>query len=492
MELGELIGGRFCVTGAGRNGGMAETWTAEDTDTGRPVLVKMIRDRLRMSGSRLGATELDEADVFAHRFRREGDLLKQLGGNGVPDLVDRGLHMGCAFIAMEFIEGVALDEWRRGVAVEVAVAACLPLAETLERVHMFGFVHRDVKPHNILLRARDGGVFLIDFGIAYDTHPDATRYTEAGVTPGSTGYRAPELLQGSDPTFDADKYGFGVVLYELFTAHMPFEGGDVQYRQRHERSPRMRTHVPTLPEDLDDLVDRLLERDPKLRPAWKEVQDVLRRHVPRAGTLAPPGLVPDPTVVFRAGEKAPAVRSRRGRGRGRGRGSDDAASRDRAEFLRLVPEVDRMVRTGDADKVDERFEVVLDAARAHWGLVRNPEVTVGMLRWADVLREAKGDCYLAGRRYREVERTLRRHEGPEVRVLMVEAKIGIAECLIAEHGPRKLDEAVALWRAAAHAVVEWDIRSPWLRERLRQVAVNLEECGKGEETLPVMRALDSF
>ncbi|MFC4909902.1 serine/threonine protein kinase [Actinomadura gamaensis] len=478
MEPDEVIGGRFRIEAPYFAGGMARTWRAEDLRTGAPALVKVIHDRLDPHGVGCGPSSPTEADEWRHRFRREGDLLRDHGGQGIPALLGRGVHKGVDYLVMELVEGTPLQDWRKGIPVEAGAAIGMQLAETLERVHAAGIVHRDVKPQNIVLRAVDGAVFLVDFGVAFDTDPDATRYTTEDRTPGTLGYKAPELLDRGETTVKADMYGFGGVLYLLLTGRRHFtatERGAIEYEQLTRTAPRMRSVLPDLPEDLDDLVAGLLERDPSRRPGWQEVKEVLARYLPQRGAPALPGLVPDPTLRFRDAAAGPPAQTENERRTARRRGWSDAE--DCHAFLRAVPDVDRMIRAQEFDRVPPHFERLLVAARRRWGFKR-PEVALGQLRWADALRAGEeGRCIEAGHLYRELERGLRRRPDHDARVLWCEAQLGIAECMLVEEGSGKLAEAGGLWRSVAEEISANGIRSPWLRERLEQVRIDLAERG---------------
>jgi eukaryotic-like serine/threonine-protein kinase len=202
---GELVAGRFRVERPLGHGAMATVDLARDVELDRRVALK----RLAENSAR--------DDDLRTRFVREARLAARLADPHVVRVYDVGEDAGRPFIAMEYVEGETLAEvvGRRGaLPVDEAVGLGIQLCHGLAAVHRAGLVHRDVKPHNLLLRT-DGQLKLGDFGIAFRT--DGTRLTVAGTVLGTAAYLAPEQARGDDVTAAADIYAVGAVLYELLT-----------------------------------------------------------------------------------------------------------------------------------------------------------------------------------------------------------------------------------------------------------------------------------
>ena len=232
-------------------GGMAVVHLAEDTELGRAVAVKVLADHVA------GDPQIRE------RFLREARLAARLSHPNLVGVYDFGQEDGRPFIVMELVPGEPLDRLiaRDGRlsparAVELVLQACAGL----EHAHAAGLVHRDVKPHNLLVRD-DGVVKLADFGIARVR--DLQRLTQTGTVLGTAAYLSPEQARGDDVTPAADVYSLGVVLYELLTGRPPA----LTPLTPGERLAPVREIAPEVPPDLEDVVLRCLSPEPDRRPA---------------------------------------------------------------------------------------------------------------------------------------------------------------------------------------------------------------------------------
>ncbi len=213
--IGELIAGRYELVEAIGRGGMSDVYKARDRVLERFVTLKVLRP------------SLGRESEFVERFRREARAVARLSHPNIVTVIDRGESDGSEFIAFEFIEGEDLKQMldRDGPfeprrAIEIVIAA----ASGLAFVHDKGFVHRDVKPQNILITLR-GEVKLTDFGIARSLE-SASGMTQTGTLLGTSAYLSPEQASGRKATASADIYSLGVVAYELVTAEVPFSGDD--------------------------------------------------------------------------------------------------------------------------------------------------------------------------------------------------------------------------------------------------------------------------
>jgi serine/threonine protein kinase len=273
------VAGRYELRRPLGHGAMAVVDLADDVELGRPVALKRLAENLARDEDRRS------------RFLREARLAARLSHPNVVRVYDVGEDEGRPFIAMEYVEGETLAELvaRRGAlppeeVVSLGVQACRALAAA----HAAGLVHRDVKPHNLLL-GDDGTLKLGDFGIAVGL--EGTRLTEAGTVLGTAAYLAPEQARGGEVSAAADVYGLGAVLYELVSGRPPRTvtslgelGGHEPYRIRD-----VRELAPKVPAPLAAVVMRCLAFEPSERPASAaDLARELAAAVPVAETLTLP------------------------------------------------------------------------------------------------------------------------------------------------------------------------------------------------------------
>ena len=301
MSGADLIVGRFEVLGPQARGNMGEVYRARDLETGETVAVKVIRRR--RSGEEVSLTE---ADKNAARFEREVRIMRRLASPNLPLTIAGGLDGDRPYLAMEFIDGVTLSsllDENGQLPVSWAAAIGAQIARGLDVAHKAGVVHRDLKPSNVML-ATDGLVKVLDFGVGLilDDIDGGPRLTSSDVTVGTARYMAPEqATQHAAVTGAADLYALGCVLYEMLAGAPPFDGGSTyEVLNRHvEQEPLpVRDLRGDVPEDLDAVINRLLEKDPADRPGTAaEVVDL----------LAPTALVPGPGVPGAAGDPSLAL-----------------------------------------------------------------------------------------------------------------------------------------------------------------------------------------
>jgi eukaryotic-like serine/threonine-protein kinase len=251
--VGEVIAGRYVLEELVGAGGMSGVYRAIDQLLERTVALKILHDYY-------GA---DEATI--ERFRREARAAAQLSHPGIVTVIDRGEDGGRHFIVFEHVEGEDLKALiaRSGrLPVRRALELAIAIGEALAFAHAHGLVHRDVKPQNVLLDG-DGQAKVTDFGIARSINVQSV--TESGTVLGTSDYMAPEQASGSAVDAHTDVYSLGVVLFELLTGKLPFEGESfvaVAMQHIHEPAPSVLDFRPDVPVRVALAVERALAKSP--------------------------------------------------------------------------------------------------------------------------------------------------------------------------------------------------------------------------------------
>jgi len=265
--INTLFDGRYRILRKLGAGGMANVYLAEDEELGRRVAIKILNDRYAND------------ELFIERFRREAKSAAGLSHPNIVSIYDRGQAEGTYYIAMEVIEGRSLKELiltRGPLPIAQAIAFTLEILDALRFAHRHGIIHRDVKPHNILI----GGERLkvTDFGIA---RAGASQMTEAGSIMGTAQYLSPEQARGAPVTASSDLYSVGIVLYETLTGKVPFSGDSaIEIAMKHlNELPRPPSKIrPEIPTELDHVVLRALAKAPEDRyQTAEEFADDLHR-----------------------------------------------------------------------------------------------------------------------------------------------------------------------------------------------------------------------
>ena len=275
--IGTLFDGRYHVVRKLGAGGMANVYLAEDQELGRRVAIKILNDRHAND------------EQFVERFRREAKNAAALSHPNIVSIYDRGEAEGTYYIAMEFLDGRTLKELviSRGPApVTVSVEYARQILQALRFAHRHGIVHRDIKPHNVLVDA-EGRVKVTDFGIA---RAGASQMTEAGSIIGTAQYLSPEQARGSAVDQRSDVYSLGIVLYELLTGTVPFNGDTpVEIAMKHLSAvpEPPSTKRPEIPRDLDLIVMRALAKDPDDRYQSAEEMDADLERFARGAAVSP-------------------------------------------------------------------------------------------------------------------------------------------------------------------------------------------------------------
>jgi len=249
---GTIFAGRYRLERKLGGGGMADVWLAEDQELGRKVAIKILHDRYANDTQ------------FVERFRREATHAAGLSHPNVVSIFDRGEADGSYFIVMEYVEGRTLKELivtRGSCPVPVAISYVRQVLAALRYAHRNGIVHRDIKPHNVLVD-HEGRVKVADFGIA---RAGSSQMTEAGSIIGTAQYLSPEQARGAPVDESSDLYSTGILLFELLTGKVPFTGETpVEIAMKHisQVPPAPSSIRPEVPHDLDLVVLRALAKEP--------------------------------------------------------------------------------------------------------------------------------------------------------------------------------------------------------------------------------------
>jgi eukaryotic-like serine/threonine-protein kinase len=309
-----VISGRYQLGDRLGSGGMSTVYKAVDRVLERTVAVKVL------------AEHLSDDEKFVARFRREALAVAKLIHPNIVQVYDTGVDDGRHYIVMEYVEGrsgaqLLQSRGRLGpeAAVEIGVQACAGL----EYAHRQGIIHRDVKPGNLMVIGGPAGrrgtpptegatedmtVKLTDFGIARAA--EQTRLTQVGSVVGTAAYLAPEQARGEEATPAADVYALGVVIYQLLTARLPWEGttlAELAIRRENERPLPPSSYDSDVPETLSTAVLRALEGDPARRYITaRELASALRTGL--SGVEPPPA---DSEAATRAMTDTPTDATRR-------------------------------------------------------------------------------------------------------------------------------------------------------------------------------------
>lgn len=282
--LGKTIG-RYNILQKLGGGGMAIVYKAYDTHLENEVALKIIRpDRMGSEHTR---------DMFA-RFESEAKRVARLSHPNIIPILDYGEFDQTPYLVMKYIPGGSLkDRLGKPIPWETAARMVIPIARALSYAHSQGIIHRDVKPANILL-TETGEALLADFGIAkmlYDVAEERSEITGNAIILGTPEYMAPEQASGEKIDQRVDIYALGLIFYEMITGETPYRAEnpvDVIHKQINEVLPSPRLFVPNLPESVESVLARALEKDPDLRyPTMDAFIEDLRRVMQTAGT---PGL----------------------------------------------------------------------------------------------------------------------------------------------------------------------------------------------------------
>ena len=255
LEAETVVDGRYRVLSRLGSGGMAEVYCAQDLQLGRKVALKILYRRFAEDGE------------FVERFRREASSAAGLQHQHVVAVYDRGEYDGTYYIAMEYLEGRSLKtivQQEAPLDPDRAIDLIIQVLRAARFAHRRGIIHRDLKPHNVIVDA-DGRAKVTDFGIA---RAGASDMTQTGSIMGTAQYLSPEQAQGHAVSAASDIYSIGIMLYELLTGRVPFEGESavtIALKQVNERPAPPSAYNPAVTPELEEAVMRALEKDPAHR-----------------------------------------------------------------------------------------------------------------------------------------------------------------------------------------------------------------------------------
>ncbi len=243
--IGRLLGGRYELIDVVGVGGMAVVYRARDTILGRYVAIKILKEAFAK-----------DPDI-RKRFAIESRAVAKLSHHNIVSVYDVGNEDGTDYIVMELIEGVTLKEYlqQKGrLSWQESIFFAEQISSALVHAHSRGIIHQDIKPQNIII-LRDGTAKLTDFGIASFATTQETRVVQEAI--GSVHYISPEQAKGSKIDYRTDIYSLGVVMYEMLTGKLPFEGETaLQIVMQHINAvpPMPSELVPDIPKGLDAIV----------------------------------------------------------------------------------------------------------------------------------------------------------------------------------------------------------------------------------------------
>ena len=288
--IGRVFDDRYEVIRKLGSGGMADVYLANDRLLGRQVALKVLSGRYAND------------EQFVERFRREASSAASLNHPNIVQIYDRGEAEGTYYIAMEYLEGRSLKEIivrYAPLAPDLVLSISTQIVEALRFAHRRDVIHRDIKPQNIIVD-NDGRVKVTDFGIA--RAGSASTMTEAGSILGTAHYLSPEQAQGQPVEAASDLYSLGVVMYEMVTGKLPFNGDNpvsIAMQHVHEQPAPPRSIVPDVPENLEAVILRALGKHPIERylTAQAMLED-LRKVQDGEPVAVPPAYVEESTRIM--------------------------------------------------------------------------------------------------------------------------------------------------------------------------------------------------
>ncbi|MGA2632732.1 MAG: serine/threonine-protein kinase [Terracidiphilus sp.] len=256
LETGETLD-HYRLDAVVARGGMSTLFKATDLRDSRRVAIKVPH------------AEMEADPILVERFRREQEIGQELDHPGVVKTYEPE-HRSRAYMVIEWVDGRLLRDLlnqERKLPVDRAVSLTLAICDALDCMHKHGVVHRDLKPENIMVDSEDR-IKIIDFGIAMKEDARRITFVDMSATLGTPDYISPEQVKGQRGDQRSDIYSLGVMLYEMFTGQPPFSGPNplavMNERVLHDPRPARELNPEITPE-LQEILNRVLERDPRHR-----------------------------------------------------------------------------------------------------------------------------------------------------------------------------------------------------------------------------------
>ncbi|WP_341282371.1 Stk1 family PASTA domain-containing Ser/Thr kinase [Paenibacillus sp. FSL H8-0537] len=262
--IGHNLGGRYEILTRIGGGGMALVYKAHDVLLNRNVAVKVLRQ------------QFVHDEEFIRRFRREAQSAAALSHPNVVSIYDVGQEEDTHYIVMEYIEGSNLNEIimeRAPLQADESVRIAIQICDALGHAHQNHIIHRDIKPHNILI-GKNGRVKVTDFGIARAV--TSSTITQTGSVLGSVHYFSPEHAKGVSTGEKSDLYSLGIVLYQMLTGNLPFLGESpisVALKHLQETFEEPRALNPHIPQSVENVILRAMRKNPGER--YHSAQEML-------------------------------------------------------------------------------------------------------------------------------------------------------------------------------------------------------------------------
>ena len=276
----KILANRYRLTEQIGMGGMAIVYRAVDLRTGHNVAVKVLRP------------EFNEDREFIGRFQREAEAASKMTHHNIVNLLDVGMDGENRYLVMEYVQGKTLKDviHERGkLSAPLASQITIRILSALEHAHRNGIVHRDIKPQNILVHA-DGHIKVADFGIARIA--DSATLTRGDNVMGSVHYFSPEQARGEGATAASDIYSTGIVLYEMLTGRVPYDGDNpvaVAMQHLHAAPVPIQNLAPDVPASVIRVCMKAIEKNPAMRyQSAREMAADLRAALEERGERIPP------------------------------------------------------------------------------------------------------------------------------------------------------------------------------------------------------------
>ena len=252
--IGKRLDGRYSIESLVGVGGMANVYRGTDLKTGNQIAVKVLKD------------EFLDNEELVRRFKNESKAISILSHPNIVKVYDVSVTDKLQYIVMEYVDGITLKEYlkQRGGALtwKETVHFATQILSALQHAHSKGIIHRDVKPQNIMLLA-DGSIKMMDFGIARFSRAQSQTVSDKAI--GSVHYISPEQAKGDHTDARTDIYSVGVMMYEMLSGKLPFDGTgavSIAIMQISEKPKPLAEVAPNIPVGLRQITEKAMEKDP--------------------------------------------------------------------------------------------------------------------------------------------------------------------------------------------------------------------------------------